>query len=249
LIGHYGLYDYDITTIKKLGHITRVSNLKAVRCSGLECEIHRSKKNTINDSKLENNISRAKTKVKELVLCNEWNYFCTFTISKEKYNRYDFKTYYEKFSKFIGNYNRSCLPDEKVKYIFVPEMHKDGAWHIHGFIKGIRKKDIYINGHGYLGWTQYEEKFGFISFSDIRDIDKSANYILKYITKDTTKNISALGMHIYYASKGLETAEIIYKGKILLKCPWGYETKDGYCRIKEFDGRYQDYKDYIEVMK
>lgn len=208
----------------------------------------RIKKGSVNTNKLDNNIARSKSKIQELALCNGWDYFCTFTINKDKYDRYDFKTYYSDLSKFIANYNRSCKPEEQVKYIFVPEMHKDGAWHIHGFLKGIRGGDLYINKHGYLGWKQYEKKFGYISFSQIKDVDRCANYILKYITKDSSKNISELGLHLYYASKKLLTGETIFRGSLNLKCPWGYITEDDYCRVKDFDSRYQNYKDYIEVI-
>lgn len=126
-------------------------------------------------------------------------------------------------------------------------MHKDNAWHMHGFLKGIRKRDIYINQNGFLSWNRYEEKFGFISFAPIRDIEKSSNYILKYMTKDTSRNVSELGNHLYYSSKGLKLAELIYRGKLELNCEWDYEHPDGYCRIKYFDDRVDDLAEYIRV--
>lgn len=230
-----------------MGHVFKVVNLKMVRVSGLEDNRKRSAKNTVNNEKLENNIARSKSRVKEYVLCNPWDYFCTLTIDKTKYDRYNLKTYYADFSKFIQNYNRFCNDDEIVKYILIPEMHKDNAWHMHGFLKGIRKRDIYINQHGYLGWNRYEDKFGYISFAPIRDIEKSSNYILKYMTKDTSRNVSDLGNHLYYSSKGLKTAEMIFRGKIELKCEWDYERPDGFCRIKYFDDRKDDLAEYIRV--
>ncbi len=249
VVKNHGLYEHDISTIKRMGHIIKVANLNAIRINGLEDNHIINVKGAINDSKLDNNIARAKSRVKEYVLCNKWDYFCTFTISPEKYDRHNFNLYYTDFSRFLRNYNRYCTEEEKVKYIFIPETHKDGAWHIHGFIKGIKDKDIYNNRFGYLSWKQYEERFGFISFDRIKDIEASSNYILKYITKDVSKCVSDLNCHIFYSTKGLKKAELIFRGKIQLNCSWDYETPDGYCRLKYFDERKENYLNFIEVLE
>lgn len=245
---HYGLYDYDVSTIKQMGCFIRIANLKACRHPGLVLDRKFSKKGTVNLFKLENNIARAKSIVREYALCNEWDFFCTFTINKNLYDRYDFPTFYKHFAKFISNYNRSCNEEEKVKYLLIPEMHKDGAWHMHGLLKGIRNKDTYINKNGFMSWKQYEERFGFISFSPIDDINRCCNYILKYISKDISKSVSELGCHLYYAPNGLKRGELLFRGNLRLKCNWDYETPDGFCRIKNFDNRHEDYTSMIEVM-
>lgn len=247
VIKHYGLYDYDISTIKRIGHLIKVSNLKACRHPGLIVDHKFSKKGTVNSCKLENNISRAKTFAREYALCNQWDYFCTFTISPEKYDRYNFKIYYKDFAKFINNYNRSCKEVEKVKYLLIPEMHKDGAWHMHGLIKGIRDEDLYINQYGYISWIKYEEKFGFISFDRIRDIDLCSKYILKYITKDICESVFSLGNHLYYSSNGLKKGEHLYRGHLELLCNWDYIRPDGLCRVKTFVERKEDFNKYIRV--
>lgn len=244
---HRGLYDYDISTIKRIGHLIRISNLKACRHPGLEIEKQYSRKGTINSTKLENNISRARTNIIEYALCNQWDYFCTFTISPEKYDRYNFKEYYRDFSKFINNYNRSCKDEEIVKYLLIPEMHKDGAWHMHGLLKGIRKEDLYINQYSYIGWIKYEEKFGYISIDRIRDIEHCSKYILKYITKEISQNVYSLGNHLYYSSNGLNKGQQFYRGSLELLCDWDYVRPDGLCRVKTFDERKDDFTKYIKV--
>lgn len=215
-----------------MGNIVRVCNLSAVRKGGLECGVH-TEKCSVNDEKIRCNLSRAKSKVREYVLCNDWDYFCTLTLSPERYDRHNLKKYIHDLSRFIQNYNRYCSDDEKVRYLFIPEMHKDGSWHLHGFIRGIRERDMYINSNGYTSWTQYDEKFGYLSFSKIADKGNCSKYALKYITKDSAKSVTELGNHIYYCSKGLNTSELLYRGKAELLCEWDYETEDGYCRIKE----------------
>lgn len=243
-------YDYDIMTVKKFGDNTvKVTYMSACRLSGVEDDRNFSAKGTVNDTKLENNIVRAKSRVKELILCNPWDYWCTFTISPHCYDRYNLKTYFKDFSEFIHGYNRRCSDVDKVRYIFLPEMHKDGAWHLHGFVKGIRKSDICINQNGYLTWKQYNDKFGFISMDTIKDIDRCSSYIMKYMTKDISRNVSELGSHLYYCSKGLNKSELIYRGKAQLHCPWDWEHPDGYCKVKTFDTRSDDLECCLEIIE
>lgn len=233
-MGEYGLYDNDVTIIKKIGKNIKVCNLKVVRKKGLEIE---NKKNSAgNEKKMENSLSRAKSKLKEYALCNPWEYFVTLTLSPEKYDRFNLKQYQKDLSMFLNNYNKKCTEEEKVKYILVPEQHQDGSWHMHGLLKGIRKEDLYINENGYISWISYERKFGYISFGRIRDIEKTANYVMKYITKESDKNVTELNKQIYYCSKGLKTGIELYRGKAELLTEWDFETDDGFCRLKYFKG-------------
>lgn len=230
-----GLYDIDVSYIKQVAKKYKVYNLKMVRKSGLEGVYKKTGKGK-SEGKLDHHIRRAKSKIKEYAMCNEWDWFCTFTIDKEKYDRYNLQKYYKDFGRFIVNYNRYCNDDEKVKYLFVPELHKDGAWHIHGLLKGIKSQDMFINENSYISWQQYADKFGYMSFGKIRDHEKVSSYIMKYITKDLSKTVKEYGQHLYYCSKGLKTGEVIYKGKVkLVNTDWDIETEDKLCRIKYFD--------------
>ena len=241
--------EYDTISVKQLGdHTVRVVYTAVSRTSGFEDDTPNVKKGTAHDKKLENNIVRAKTAIKELVLSNPWRYWCTFTISPQKYDRHNLARYKSDLAKFIRNYNRYCDESDRVQYVFVPEMHKDGAWHMHGFLNGVRDRDIYTNEYGYLSWRQYEEKFGFISMSPIKDIDRAASYMLKYISKDIGKGVTDLGAHLYYASQGLKRAELLYRGHAQLHCDWDYEHPEGYCKVKTFDTRIDDISEYIEVL-
>lgn len=120
--------------------------------------------------------------------------------------------YKKNLGEFIHNYNRRCDSEYAVRYLLVPEKHQDGAWHMHGFIKGIRPKDLYTNQYGHLTWKSYEKKFGFISMDKIKDKERASSYILKYMTKDTAHSISELNAHLFYASKKLNRSEEIYRG-------------------------------------
>lgn len=244
-------YEHDIYSVKQFGeHTVRITCCSTVRQSGWEAEKEHKGKCSVNDSKLADNLTRARNKVREYVLCNPWDYWCTFTIDPEKFDRHDLDGFMKSFAKFLNNYNsRNCrdCPEYRVRYVLVPEQHKDGAWHVHGFIRGIVPSDLYTNRYGYLTWMQYEQKFGFISMDRIKDIDKCSSYILKYMTKDSDKNVTALNRHLYYASKGLEKAVELYRGHADYKGGWDWEHPEGYIRIKTLDTRKDDINDYMEV--
>ena len=246
-------FDRDVLTVKKYGdNIVKVSMLSSCRVSGFEDSFNYVPKSTVNDSKLDNNLSRAKSRVMEFALCNPWKYWCTFTISPEKYDRYNLKAYKKDFSEFIHTLNRSRI--EKITYILIPEMHEDGAWHMHGFINGLSDTELKPtgnfgkDGNEYFTWPKYHYKFGFMSLSAIRDLERTAKYSMKYMTKDNSRNVTELGAHLYYASHGLKSAERIYKGHGEFHGEWDWSHPDGYLKIKTLDLRETTLEEYIEVM-
>lgn len=241
------LFDRDIYCIKQYTDTKyKITQLSACRKKGYEDNVKHSKKNSVNEDKLMNNISRAKAIVREYVLCNPWDYWCTFTISPQKYDRHNIKQFQKDFSEFIHNQNRNR--EIKIKYILIPEMHKDGAWHMHGFIYGLSDSDIGLNDNGYYTWIKYNDKFGYMSLSKIKDIDRASNYALKYMTKNEEKNISELGAHLYYASQNLKKAELIYKGHGMLHCEWDWVHEEGFCRIKNVDLNKEALEEIFEVL-
>lgn len=240
-------YNYDVLSIKKYGNnLVKVFCLSCCRVSGFENDKKIASKGSVNVSKLDNNISRAKSRVLELALCNPWEYWCTFTLSSEKYDRYNLKKYKNDFSEFLHTLNRSR--HSKIFYILIPEMHADGAWHMHGFINGLLDSDLSLNANGYLTWNRYNQKFGFMSLSKIKDLECAAKYSLKYMTKDSSKNVSELGAHLFYASHGLKTAEHIYKGSGVYHGKWDWFHPDGYLKIATLDLRKITLEECIEVL-
>lgn len=241
-------YKHDIYTVKQLGeHTVKISYCSVVREAGWEDLREPKKKGTVNSEKLSNNLARAKATVREYALCNPWDFWVTLTTDPKKFDRYNLDDFYSSMSKFINKYNERQPSEYKVKYVLVPEQHKDGAWHMHGFFKGINPKDLYVNQFGYLTWKQYEKKFGFISMDKIKDMDRASSYILKYMTKDADKNVTAINRHLYYCSKGLERAVELYRGSALYHGSWDWEHPDGYCKVKTLDVRKDNISDYMEI--
>lgn len=184
-----------------------------------------------NDEKLSNNITRARNKIIEYVLCNDFVYFVTLTLNPDLFDRNNLKEFIKKLGMFIKNYN--SRKNANIKYLFIPERHKDGCWHMHGFIMGLPlerliKYDIHseknlplyiVNkikaGDDLYYFPDYEFKFGFNIFEIIRDKKASVLYMCKYLTKDISRNVTELGNHLYYCSKGLNKAEVIKEGQFL----------------------------------
>lgn len=187
-----------------------------------------SPKCSVNDVKLENNIKRAITKIYEYAFCNEWDYFVTLTINKNRYDRYDLKKYRIALTEKIKYYNRHH--PEKIKYLLVPEKHRLGGWHLHGLIKGIPADELMQltdemrlpnkirillkRGHKLYKWQMYEQNFGWNIIEPIRSHSAVSKYITKYIKKQIAASVTELNERLYYVSKGMEKAVEIKRGSM-----------------------------------
>lgn len=207
-------------------------------------------KDTSNEEKLANNICRARNKILEYVLCNDFVFFVTLTLSPAKYDRHNLPKFIKDLGNFIQNYNRRKNAD--IKYLLIPEEHQDGTWHMHGFIMGLpydRLELLELHGgrpfppkiivkiqKGYLVYSfpEYEKRFGYNLFEPIRSKKASALYMSKYLTKDISRNVKDLGNHLYYCSKGLKKAEIIKQGQFL-DSDFNFDFKNEYGGQSFFD--------------
>lgn len=201
----YSIYDYS-------SGIYKVVRFKGDHGSVIPYSQREKKGNT---DKLAASLSRARRVVLELALCNDWEYFCTFTIAKDRKNL-------EKFKKQFTQFIRDCRKKYGVAidYVLVPEVHKDGSWHMHGLFRGIRSllvsfRDLWLAGEdvplklvdgGFYNWKDYQNKFGFCSFAPIKNNIAVGFYVTKYISKQLSDSCLAVGMHLYYCSAGLNRA-------------------------------------------
>ncbi len=173
----------------------------------------------VNDKWL-SNISRAKSSILGYALCNDWQYFCTFTLDKTKYDRFDLKTWSKDFSQYLRNQKR--LHNLDISYLLIPELHKDGAWHMHGLINGIAWDDLllferYVHpdilvDKGYRYHKGILDKFGFNSFGKVKNKAAVSRYILKYVSKSINNTSINKGYRLFYNSQGLNKPELIESG-------------------------------------
>ena len=81
-----------------------------------------------NDEKRERAQRRAKAKVFDYIIANpDLDVFCTFTLDREKIDRKQYDEVIKKFNSWADNRVRR----DGLKYVAVPELHKDGAIHFH----------------------------------------------------------------------------------------------------------------------
>ena len=177
------------------------------------------------DSKLDASFSRSRRMILEKALCNSWDWFCTFTISEDKFDRHNLIAWRDSFTQWMRDQRKKGF---SIQYLVVPEQHDDGSWHAHGFLSGIPEselisfQDMDKNGYrtskgkrlpkklrfsNYMNWPAYQKKFGFCSLGKIKNPVAAGFYITKYITKDNDRMVKEVGLHSYYTSKGLNVAE------------------------------------------
>lgn len=242
-------YLYNQSFLKSYGNGKyKLVTIGCTRNSGIDCEDWSyTPKGTVNNSKLENNIVRAKSKLFEYAFCNDWEFMITCTINDKLFNRYQLKEYHEDLSRTIRNANRYY--EVPISYMFVPERHSDGAWHEHGLISHIPKSELiqlsdcmYLpyalierlhKGEELFIWDRYQAKYGYCVLSRIKSFEGVSRYVTKYLTKDTMKNVSEVGAHIYYCSKGLKSADTIKRGSITAMIEPDFIGE--YASIKWFD--------------
>ena len=227
----YSRYITDYYNIKKYNDdIYKITYCKLpVKRAGFEDKANFKRHRDVNDSKLSNNVTRARTKVFELAICNDFEYFITLTINKEKLDRYDLKEYIKKLGQFIRDYRKKHGVD--IQYLLIPEKHKDGAWHMHGLIKGIPRDHLYINENGYLDWENYKKRFGWCSIDKIKNKEAVSKYITKYIRKsfDSDRGITEKESKLYYSSRGLKRPQKKKEGTLsryqLEKIPFSFDNE------------------------
>lgn len=199
------------------------------------------------EERFSNSISRSKSRIFELALCNEFKYFCTFTQDEKLRDRFDLKEFRKDLAQLVRNLNRNRSEENKIKYLLIPEQHKNGAWHLHGLLQGITPDDLreftlkeklperirkqIAKGVKIYDWTRYRKAFGFFTCTKIESQTACAKYITKYISKDLQKTVHESGEHLFFASQGLKGRETILKN-----C-------DELCNVEEWDFE----NDYVKV--
>lgn len=130
------------------------------------------------------NIRRTRTMISDYVLANRFEYFATFTFDRRKVNRYDVAACKTVMSTWLHR-QRQHSPD--LKYLIVPEFHKDGALHFHALLGNFngRLRDSGKKRNGRVIYNLSGYRSGFSTAVPIdEDYDAVSAYLKKYITKD-----------------------------------------------------------------
>lgn len=167
------------------------------------------------DRTIKEAVRRSKNKIYNIIMANNFEYWATQTFNNKVVDRYNLDEIIKKYNKKL--YNLKYTKYNNLKWLIVPEEHKDGAYHLHMLISGIPKEKIIYSGYDYYNKEKnYSRKvynwidtinYGFNDYVYIGDIEilekiKIASYITKYITKDLADK--RFNRKMFWTSKGLK---------------------------------------------
>lgn len=177
----------------------------------------------LNDGHMSNSMNAAfqsANRLRELVQANpDFKYFATLTFDKQKVaSRSDAVELKRAISRFFQRLN--------IRYVLVPELHKDGSVHFHGvfdsaiepYIKPFvlnkdkmsrKMAEMIRDGRELYNFPRYLKRFGFCSFELIHNKQAVANYVSKYIVKGFLDPKNRLFSHRFFASKGLNRPSFV----------------------------------------
>lgn len=149
---------------------------------------------------------RARAKLRRLALANDFQYFVTLTLDASKIDRYDGQAVVKALSRWADNMVRRA----GLRYILVPELHKDGAFHFHGFLSGdgLKVVDSGVKWDNRPVFNLPQWGFGFSTAQELYgDYHAAVGYCCKYIGKQDGQR--PLGRW-YYSGGGLREPDKIY---------------------------------------
>lgn len=180
-------------------------------------------------------------KIKDYILCNDFTYFWNLTQDEKIVgDRFSDEIALKNLRRFLQtSRERAKLKGIEFGYVFVPERHKNGALHFHGFTFGY-PYELIDSGHTWNKKPVYnckQWKYGFSDVTEIQDKIKASNYITKYISKDLIEQDLGKGKKKYWCSKGLVLPEVEYYDTDIcenMKADW--QSPDGNIKIYNIKG-------------
>lgn len=149
-------------------------------------------------------LSRTKALVRDLVLCNNFELFCTFTFDPSKVNSFNYRACWHKMSTWLHHQaDRSREAGKEFKYLIIPEKHKSGRWHFHALISGYTstlKRSGYKTNTLRPIYNITSFRSGFTTAVEIDSKEGVSNYVTKYITKDF---ITTFNQRRFFSSRNL----------------------------------------------
>lgn len=139
-------------------------------------------------------VKRAKERIFDIAMCNEFKWFITWTLDAEKIDRYDSKEISKKLKYFLNN----KVKRNTARYLIIPEHHKDGAIHMHGLLSG-EFEMVNSGKETEDGKTIYNMPQWSLGFSTAIQLDEQKERVSRYITKYVTKDFKKIFGSFYYA--------------------------------------------------
>lgn len=148
---------------------------------------------------LERAKSRARANVRRLALCNDFRWFVTLTIDPAKIDSFDAAAVVRRLNQWLSNHVRR----NGLRYVLVPERHKSGRIHFHGFFNDVM--EVKLSGKtdslGHPIYNLPEWDYGFTTAIELYgDYHAAVGYTCKYIGKEAEK----IGGRWYYSGGNLQ---------------------------------------------
>lgn len=167
---------------------------------------------------------RARSAVRDIALSNDFSHFVTFTLDRAKVDRYDMTAVVKKLNVWLDNRVRR----QGLKYVLVPELHKDGAIHFHGFVnnclglvdsgtltggelkrprkpRSSRERENLLSRGCHVVYNVTSWKLGFSTAIELYgDYRAAVGYVCKYISKEQQK----IGGRWYYSGGALARPDV-----------------------------------------
>lgn len=149
---------------------------------------------------------RARSNLRRLALANDFDVFVTLTLDPAKVDRYDSAA----VTKVLNRWCDNMVRRHGLRYILVPEQHKDGAFHFHGFFAGagLRLEDSGVEWDGQTVYNLPQWGYGFTTAQKLYGTYSAAvGYCCKYIGKQD--GVRPMGRW-YYSGGALAEPEKTY---------------------------------------
>ena len=170
---------------------------------------------------------RARAQVRDLALCTPFRWFVTLTLDRARVDRYDMKEITRHLNHWLDNQVRR----RGLSYVLVPERHRDGAIHFHGFFndaleaadsgtlslpgsktprkpRSARQRAEWLAQGAHPVFNLPGWPWGFTTAIELYgEYPRAVNYVCKYIGKDGEK----IGGRWYYSGGSLGRPEVSYE--------------------------------------
>lgn len=146
-----------------------------------------------------NNLKRAVNQVYDLARSNHFDWFITLTLDPKRVDR----TNYDECAMLVRLFT-DRLRHNGNKWLIVPELHSDGkSYHFHGLVQG----DLDLTHWKGEVYNLNNFEFGYTTAMKIKDPQRVATYIAKYLTKGLSV---PKGRKCFWASRSLAKPTVEY---------------------------------------
>ena len=150
---------------------------------------------------------RTLNKVYDIARCNDWEWFVTLTFNQKKLDRYDYDVVSKKLKNWIDRVRRTS---KDLKYIIVPELHKDGAFHYHGLFSNCEFEFIDSGKKDKKGNKVYNipsYKLGWTTATKVKNTNAANKSLAKYLNKNLFK--ATTQKKRYWSSRNCDLPEVL----------------------------------------